>query len=288
MRIAQISDTHVSARPTATSALIDANQALDEAVDVLNLLDPAPDVVLVTGDLTDHGEAADYAILSASLSRLEARTFVIPGNHDDRPVMAAELSHLGYLPASGHCSYTVEDLPVRLVALDTTDPTRHDGVFPADRARWLDETLAADGRPTLVFMHHPPFDTGIFFMDAVDLKGRDRFRAVIDAHPHVVRIVSGHVHRCVQTNWGATTLSICPSTAHQVGLILGEGKPPLITTEPPSYQLHSWNGSSFVTHTAPVRLDGPSVDLGERIADWPAAVDRLRVRKAHLKSATGF
>ena len=285
MRIVQITDTHVSAEPGATGALIDANEALERAVDVLNGLEPQPDVVLITGDLADRGEPEDYVILAEILDKLVAPTYLIPGNHDDARVLVEQMPTLDYLPRSGHCSYTVEHFPVRLVALDTTDPERHDGVFPEDRARWLDETLSADQRPTLLFMHHPPFDTGIFFMDAIDLKGRDRFRHLIAQHPHVTRIICGHVHRAIQANWGPTSLSICPSTAHQVGLVLSESIPPTITTEPPSYQMHLWNGSSFVTHTNPFVWDGPAIKLGEGIKDWDAAIARLRVRKQHLKAS---
>ena len=288
MRIAQITDTHVSAGGGFTSSLVDPNASLAVAVEALNSLPVAPDVVLVTGDLTDHGDPADYSLLNDLLDRIESPTYVIPGNHDDAPVMATAMAHLGYLPSEGHLSYVVDDHPVRLVGLDTTDPERHDGVFPDDRAGWLDEALSADQRPTLVFMHHPPFDTGIFFMDAVDLKGRERFREVVTTHPHVTRIVCGHVHRAIQANWGATTISVCPSTAHQVGLVLTDEVPPLITSEPPSYQMHLWDGAGFVTHTAPLAWDGPQVDLGEHIDDWSAARDRLRERPPQLKSSMGF
>ena len=72
---------------------------------------------------------------------------------------------------------------------------------------------------------------------------------------------------------------------HQVGLVLSESIPPTITTEPPSYQMHLWNGSSFVTHTNPFVWDGPAIKLGEGIKDWDAAIARLRVRKQHLKAS---
>jgi len=164
-----------------------------------------------------------------------------------------------------------------LVLVDTSDPTRHDGVFPVARAAWLDGVLrAAPDRPTLVAMHHPPFATGIWWMDALGIETRDRARLeeVLRAHPHVRQVISGHVHRAISRGWGSTVLTVCPSTAHQVGLSLGRDAPALLSLEPPALQLHQWTGDGFVTNTRPLDLPG-CVDISAQLPDWEATKERF-------------
>ena len=67
MIIAQITDTHVLPEGRKLGELIDANARLEAAVRQLNGLSTPADVVLVTGDLTEDGEAESYAALRARL-----------------------------------------------------------------------------------------------------------------------------------------------------------------------------------------------------------------------------
>jgi 3',5'-cyclic AMP phosphodiesterase CpdA len=276
--IVQISDLHVTADEGSTRRFVDTNASLHVAVDALNALSVRPDLVLATGDLTDHGTPEDYALLMAALRRLELPLYLLPGNHDDVRVLAEELGgELGYLPASGdHLSYVIDEYAVRIVMLDTTDPERHDGVFPRTRAEWLDAVLrAAPERPTMVAMHHPPFDTGIWWMDVVGLEGRARFEAVIRSHPQVVRVVCGHIHRPGFTGWGSAVVSICPSTAHQVQFDLDPAAHPRMTRETPAYQSHRYADGAFVTNTVPFVVPGDVLDLTQFMASWAQARERL-------------
>ncbi len=70
--------------------------------------------------------------------------------------------------------------------------------------------------PTLVAMHHLPFDLGIKPIDAHPLRGRKELAAIVAAHPQVVRIVGGHVHIARERDFGGTIASTAPSTSHQL------------------------------------------------------------------------
>ena len=278
MLIAQISDLHVTTEG-APHRLVDSSATLRRAVELLNAMQPRPDCVLATGDLVDGGSDAEYKILFGILNDIEMPLYILPGNHDDAPLLRMHLHLHGYLRAdeAGHLGTVIDTHEVRLVLVDTTDPTRHDGVFPQARADWLDRVLRErpDG-PTLIAMHHPPFATGIWWMDALGIETTDRarFEAVVRAHPQVVQVVAGHIHRAISRTWGATMLTVCPSTAHQVGLSLGRDSPAVMTLEPPSLQLHLFTGDGFVTNTRP--LDVPGVyDISARIDDWEAAKKRF-------------
>jgi 3',5'-cyclic AMP phosphodiesterase CpdA len=253
MLIAQISDLHVTEDGSPTASLVDSNSTLTMAINFLNRFLPRPDLVIATGDLTDRGHRRQYEVLRTLLDRCELPLYLIPGNHDERgPLLDAFPDHRYLRRDDRPLHYVVDDYPVRLIGVDTTRPGRHDGALEAPDLTWLDETLGArPDAPTLVFMHHPPFDTGVWWMDCVGLPEAHRrgFEAVIRRHPQVRRIVSGHVHRPVQTTWDATVLSVAPSTAHQVALDLVPGGSMRLTAEPPMITLLDWSNERILVHT---------------------------------------
>lgn len=274
MLVAQISDLHITTEDNP-SRMVNTTETLQAAVEVLNSLDPKPDCVLATGDLVDNGTDAEYRILFGILGQIQAPVHVLPGNHDDHAMLRLHLHHQGMLRADepGHLGTVVDGGDVRIVLVDTTDRSRHDGCFPADRERWLRRVLSdSTDRPTLVAMHHPPFATGIAWMDRMGIvePDRARFEAVIRDHSQVKLVVFGHVHRAISTTWGPTMLTICPSTAHQVGLSLGEGAPALVTKESPSLQIHHWTGTGFVTNTRPLEVP-VLADISQLVSDWTGA-----------------
>lgn len=253
MLIAQISDFHIKARGKWAYRVVDTASCLKEAVATLARLDPAPDIVVATGDLTDFGRPEEYALLRELLAPLPMPAYLIPGNHDEREAMRRAFAGDGYLPASGFLHYTVDDQPLRLVALDTVIPGESGGALCAERLAWLDRTLAAaPERPTMIIMHHPPFATGIAHMDAIGLAGADAFGDIVARHPQVERVLAGHLHRSIQARVGRHAIaSTAPSTAHQVALDLRPDGPAAFLMEPPGYQLHLWRPETgVVTHTA--------------------------------------
>jgi len=242
MLLAQLSDLHIEAREEP-DAFIDTAACLRTAVTHLNGLDPHPDAVLITGDLVDTGSPADYALLRELLAPLPMPVYLQPGNHDDRAGLCRAFADHPYLPPPGeYIQYTVEDLPVRLVVLDTLIPGKVGGELCAARLDWLAARLAEQPeRPTIVALHHPPFDTGIQAMDRIGLDaGRAEFAALIARHAQVERVLCGHLHRHIQRRWQGTLAGTCPSVAHALLLDLSDRGRLGSVLEPPAYQLHQW------------------------------------------------
>ncbi|HEX3536459.1 MAG TPA: phosphodiesterase [Stellaceae bacterium] len=266
MIVAQISDTHIVApgklfrcpvqgmAPDAerTSVEFDTAPYLARVVARLNELAPQPDVTVVTGDLVDHGEAEEYAHLRELLAPLRMPVFVIPGNHDAREPLRFAFGGDGYLPQGEFLQYAVEDYPLRLVALDTLIPGQHGGSLCAARLGWLDRSLAAQpNRPTVVLMHHPPFATGITYMDGYGFDNIAGLAEIVARHPQVERILCGHLHRAIDRRFAGTVAGTAPSTAHQIRLTLVPDARISFIFEPAGYQLHLWDEdqSGLVTHT---------------------------------------
>ena len=253
MIIAQITDFHIRPRGKMAYRVVDTASCLAAAVAALAALEPRPDIVVGTGDLTDFGRPEEYALLRELLAPLPMPVYLIPGNHDERQAMRRAFAAEDYLPAEGFLHYAVEEHAVRLVALDTVIPGEAGGMLCAERLAWLDRTLAAaPERPTVVIMHHPPFRTGIVHMDRMGLQGARRFAEVLARHKQAERVLCGHLHRPIEARIGPHAIaSTAPSTAHQVALDLRPGGPSAFTMEPPGYQLHVWHpDTGVVSHTA--------------------------------------
>ncbi|WP_457809302.1 phosphodiesterase [Kushneria sp. EE4] len=261
MLIAQITDLHLRMPGQKAYRVVATDRHLPPAIAALNALDPRPDVVLITGDLTDFGRPDEYAALREQLKALALPWYVIPGNHDARGALREAFPDHTYLGRTGFMHYTLEDHPVRLIGLDTLVPGEGRGELCRERLDWLAERLAEQPeRPTLLFMHHPPFATGIGHMDAQGLTGARELAALVRDYPNIERLICGHVHRTIFCRFGGTIASCCPSTAHQVALDLRVPGDAAFVMEPPGYHLHLWRDGELITHAGVI---------GEHDGPWP-------------------
>ena len=252
MIIAHITDLHAVAKGRLFHPMISTNARLVDAVAHINSLDPRPDVVIVSGDLTEHGLAQEYDFLRETLADLIPPVFVVPGNHDRREALLTAFAGEEYMPQpdAPFVNYAIETFPLRLIGLDTTVPGHDHGLMCEQRLRWLDDTLSARRDfPTLIFMHHPPFRTGVHWMDASGLYGGRMMEEVVRRHRQVVHVACGHLHRPIHVAWGGTIASVSPSTCHQVALNLTGRGGFEITMEPRAVALHVWDDSyGLISH----------------------------------------
>lgn len=255
MLIAQISDLHIKPAGEKAYGVVDTEAALKACVAAIMALPRRPDMVLATGDLVDAGLPEEYERLRALLAPLDMPVHPIVGNHDDRANLRIAFPDL---PATGpFVQYTVDDWPVRIVALDSLIPGKTHGELCAERLGWLDEALAArPDKPTVVMVHHPPFDTGLQMMDRLRLARPEELAGVIARHKQVLRILCGHVHRPIQALFAGTLAVACPSSAHQMLLDIDPAQTPGFMLEPAGFMLHLLASDGLVTHTVPV-------------GDWP-------------------
>jgi 3',5'-cyclic AMP phosphodiesterase CpdA len=240
--IAQITDTHVTMRGAQASNLGSALAALAG-------LRPKPDVIVLTGDAVHRGLHAEYAMLRDVLARSSIPVYLVPGNHDRRSVLRAVLPDRYFPGVRGErLHFTLERGPVRLIGLDTTTPGRPGAFLGAPDIAWLDTALGAEPeRPALIFMHHPPFRTGVRLADILGFAGLNALRATVGRHPAVQLLVAGHIH-CERSaafahTRATTTLSTTPQHVPEVfeRRIVG------LRPEPAGFALHTWTGGGFVS-----------------------------------------
>jgi len=180
MLIAQISDVHCG--PMLR------NETLRKAIKEVNAL--SPDVVLVTGDLTENGLISEFETASKELKKIRAKKLIyLSGNHDYRST--GYLLFREFFPFS---QVTEVDDTV-IIVLSSARPDRDDGEVGHRQNLWLEKTLEKHKSKTkIVAIHHhiiPVPDTGADQITIVD--AGDVLRSLVKSNVNLV--LCGHRHR---------------------------------------------------------------------------------------------
>ena len=233
--VAHLSDCHLGATDEAPARL---RRALDHVA----ACDPAPDVLVLSGDVADHGLDEEYRAAAELLSTVTIPLLVCPGNHDVRGPFETYIGPVeSVLDVGGY----------RLVALnslvDAPAGERIDHGELADGSlRRLDEALA-DGRSTFVVLHHPPVDLHVDLMDPIKLVDAERLGAVLARRPDAVAVLVGHAHTMAATTFagvpvlvGGGLVSTIPTDA--------EDLPRIDYSQPPTIAMHVLADGHLVSH----------------------------------------
>lgn len=187
-RVLHISDTHFG---TEQGHVVAALLALAHRL--------APDVVVLSGDVTQRARSGQFALARDFLRRLEAPTLVIPGNHDI-PLfnLAARLfdPYGGYRRAIGATLEPVfSNAGVLAIGVNTTRPSRHkDGeISPAQIERVCEHLRRARSEQLRIVVVHQPVRAVVESDTRNLLAGRDAaIPAWVDAGMDLV--LGGHIH----------------------------------------------------------------------------------------------
>ena len=154
--IVQLSDTHVGFQGPPDPL---GTKAFERAVEMVNALDPQPDLILFTGDLThDSEDPAEHARRMASFRSIADRLRVkkryhVPGEHD-----AALDGGVLFRENFGESHYSFDHRGVHFVALDNVSLGKP--IVGGAQIEWLKRDLSRYPKtaPVIVFTHRPLFD----------------------------------------------------------------------------------------------------------------------------------
>jgi Icc protein len=161
-----------------------------------------PDLVLLTGDLTNDGSVEACRRLRELVEPLGAPILATPGNHDLADSVAEVFG----------TADTAELGSWRIVLVDTTIPGQHDGAVDVEAV--CSRLDAVDERPTMIALHHPPDSPSTHEM--FRLAGASGLLEACAARPHVRGVVSGHLHEAFERSAGDTALIGCPSSWYAI------------------------------------------------------------------------
>lgn len=259
--IAQITDTHVGFEPEAGENEFNFVRFRNVLGHLLS--QPVqPDMLILSGDLTDGGQPDCYARIRDLIDDCPFPVHVMPGNHDSRDALLDAFPNCP--TADGFAQFAIEcgegSNALRVLCLDSFEPGRHGGAFCETRAKWLADELAAHpDTPTVIFMHHPPVVAGIEWMDpSPNEDWFKRFHDTVRGHRQIISIQAGHLHRPLHAVVEGIPLSVTPAVAPAVALDLRPidadiaDSRPIVAAEPPFYSLHLWRAGTLVSHFQPV------------------------------------
>lgn len=180
MKIVQISDIHAA----------EAHLLPDLAENVIKKVNElSPEILVVTGDLTDNGYPIEYERAKRYIDRIACvRCVVIPGNHDVRNV-----GDVGFEEFFGPRSRKERYNGVTLVGIDSTQPDIDDGHVGREKYTWIEQCLDTKDFKIVAIHHHliPVPKTGresSILRDAGDLLEllvRCKVDLVLCGHKHV-------------------------------------------------------------------------------------------------------
>lgn len=239
--IAHLSDLHFGRTdPTVVAALLH------------DIEHQRPDLVVVSGDLTQRARTHQFAEARAFLSRLPAPSLVVPGNHDLAPLYRplnrlfrprAKFHH--HLP--GHEPRPVwEDDEITVIGLDSTRSLRwKSGRLKSTHLAHVDDTLGnspgGNGRGercTVVFLHHPPHTAGGHPFESL-------------AEREVDVVLTGHVHHAhvevIPAPGPSSLVLVQASTACSTRLRADSNGYCLIRMDMPRLEVavRGWSGEAF-------------------------------------------
>ena len=216
-RIAVISDPHVISKEMAVNSenwettVNSSRKLLDYSKEVFDVLmakftSEKPDILLISGDLTEDGGEASHHYVAAELAKLEAagvKVYVIPGNHDigmyqSESEFAQTYRDFGYdeeTVDANSLSYACEPVPgLILIGIDS-----HSGALSENTLNWVcaeAERARQAGKQVLAMMHHPLFPHikgAEMFSETYAIDGYENVRnRLTDAGVKV--ILTGHFH----------------------------------------------------------------------------------------------
>jgi 3',5'-cyclic AMP phosphodiesterase CpdA len=271
MLIAHLTDAHIGLDPGPLRGRVDPVAALRHALAHVRALPTLPEVLLLSGDLTESGRDTDYQTLHRLFDEElpghrqgRPRVLAVAGNHD-RPLGARRwLSD--WMPAPqdappGLACVQAAQGGLHFIGLDTVVPGQPHGALGDAQLEWLAGALRSlAGLPVVIFMHHPPIVTGMAAMDSFGLRhGRCELARLIAGHGQVQLVASGHMHRPILGALGGAPVVVAPSTSHQMALDLRPEAPLAVRLEPPMIGLYRWStDDGMACHFSHVQaFDGP-------------------------------
>lgn len=245
-KIIQISDTHLVGEGNFVSKTLETAAPLEDLIGRISEIQlevGAIDAIIISGDISDDGSVESYARFKSILSPLNLPFFAVPGNHDVRSSFRAAFSSAGYLPDSNKLNWHQIVGEVHIIGLDTLIEGQGRGELDSKTLQFLETTLEnLNNAPVILMFHHPPFKSGINFMDSIGLHtGQSRLSEILKSYFGELIVVCGHIHRNIVTRLAGHTVISAPSTCSSFLYNVHKNAPVGFLKQAGGLILHDWS-----------------------------------------------
>lgn len=215
-QILQLSDLHRFADPDERLFGIPTRELLEDVVAHVQASDLRPDHLVVTGDHTHDELPETYAAVRELFAPFLDRLWLLPGNHDDRAVLRAAFDDRIPRDGAERITFSFRADDWLCLGLDTHLPGSVGGRLGADQVEWIRRQLDEhDPRAAVLFMHHPPVELGLAWLDRIGLEDAHLLQDLLADEPRVRLVCCGHVHHESSHRVGSAEIVTVPSTGLQ-------------------------------------------------------------------------
>jgi len=210
LRIAQITDIHLTENDGDTLQGIDTGDSLRQVLGTINALTPRPSLIIASGDLVQTANAKSYRRLKSIFCNIKMPVYVLPGNHDDSEIMQQYL-------ANGSVKYQsiLELNSWSIHFVDSTIKQEHHGIVSEKEQVLLEINVESElKKPALVALHHPTINSCPSF--GCRLNNKDKFITYLKKQPSIKGVIAGHTHLAAEEVDADLVQYTTPSTFAQI------------------------------------------------------------------------
>jgi 3',5'-cyclic-AMP phosphodiesterase len=229
LRVAQITDTHLFSDDRQEMLGCRTNLSFQTVIDRIRQLQPQPDLLLLTGDLTQDETIASYEYLRSLIDPLEIPTYWIPGNHDQGLADMEQVLNSAFISPDKQ----FQQGGWNFILLNTMGIGLVQGRLSAEELTRLEQQLQHE-QPTIVVLHHPPLPVGAECMDRIRLENSAEFFEIIDRFPQIKLVVFGHIHHTFEQQRKSVQYIGTPSSCVQLKPL---SQAFILDDQPPGFRL---------------------------------------------------
>lgn len=211
--IAQISDTHLFGDKNTKINSANSYANFKNILNSFSLIQK-PDLIVVSGDLSQDCTFESYQHLANLLNKINIKYYLLPGNHDDVNILNKVFDFNWH---KGEVDYSFEFYDWFIYVIDTARYPDDSGTLSDSQLSKLEKSLSENkSKPTIIFMHHHPVKVNSSWMDEMILKEHSDFNKIIKENLQIKAVLFGHIHQVFEAKVNGTFYASAPATCYQV------------------------------------------------------------------------
>ncbi len=208
--IAQVSDTHLFNSASQSLLNINTEESLQAVLSELKA-HALPDLVLLTGDLSQDGSAASYQRLEQHIKTVDRPAYWLSGNHDEFHIAYSVFEDSAI---SNDKAILIQDW--QIILLNSQKPGAVEGYLSEKELVFLESQLQQyPDRYALICLHHQPLPIGSQWLDRLGVQNAEAFLSIVDNYSQVRGVIWGHIHQKFETLRNGIPFLSVPSTCIQ-------------------------------------------------------------------------